>query len=105
MISREPAEEPIIDPSEIEGRDLTFEEHSQLRRRRWLRVYLPILLVLGLAIGFGGRPAWRAIKAFQSRRIAAEASALMEAGKIDEARNRAMDAYLLSFLEPAAIRV
>lgn len=105
MISREPAEEPVIDPSEIEGRDLTYEEHAQLRKRRWLRIYLPVLLVLTLAVTFGGKPAWRAIKAFQARRIASEAYTLMEAGKYEDARNKALDAYMLSFLEPSVIRV
>lgn len=105
MISRQPADEPVIDPSEIEGRDLTYEEHAELRRRRWLKVYLPILLVVTLALVFGGRPAWRSVKSFQARRIAAEAKALMEAGKFEEARNRGVDAYMLAFVEPAVVRV
>ncbi|MBS0656784.1 MAG: hypothetical protein JSR82_00895 [Verrucomicrobia bacterium] len=104
MISRQPAEEPVIDPSEVEGRDLTYEEHVQLRRRRWLRIYLPILAVLIVGIVVGGLPAWRAVKAFHARRIAAEAKSLLEQGKMEEARNRALDAYKLAFVEPAVIR-
>lgn len=105
MISREPAEEPVVDPAEIEGRDLTFEEHQLMRRRRWLRIYLPITALLLAGFFFGGRPAWRAVKAFQARRIAQSATVAMQKEDFGEAARQAMDAYLLAFMDPDVIRV
>ncbi len=99
-----PAQRPL-DPALIEHRDLTFDEARILGRRRLWRTYVPLVLVLLLGGYFGGRPAWRAAKAFQARRIAGEANALIEEEKWADASKRASDAMMLSFTEPASIRV
>ncbi len=75
-----------------------------MRNRRIVRVYLPTLIILTALGYFGGLPAWRAVKRFQSRRIAAEAIQLLQQEKWSEAARRAHDAVLLSLTEPEAMR-
>ncbi len=75
------------------------------RKRRILRIYLPVLLTLALLLYFGGKPAYRGVRAWQARRLAREASALVAQEKWGEASRRAQDAYLLRPNEPEAIRV
>jgi hypothetical protein len=84
---------------------LTAEE-LRLRRRRRKRLFLALALVLMLFLGavFGGRPAMHAIKAWQARRHAEKAFALMDKEQWNEARKEATTAYQLWPNEPEAIR-
>ncbi len=85
--------------------DLTYEEFMERRKRRILRIYLPVLLTLALLVFFGGKPAYRGVRAWQARRVAREANALIAQEKWGEASRRAQDAYLLRPSEPEAVRV
>ena len=60
--------------------------------------------MLGVAIYFAARPVGGAIKAWQSRRLAREAFALIEQGKWGDANAKARDAYLLRPTEPESWR-
>ena len=60
--------------------------------------------VLGVAIYFAARPIGGAIKAWQSRRLAREAFALIDQKKWNEAAAKARDAYVLRFTEPESWR-
>jgi hypothetical protein len=60
--------------------------------------------VLGVAIYFTARPIGGAIKAWQSRRLAREAFALIDQKKWTEANAKARDAYLLRPTEPESWR-
>jgi Tfp pilus assembly protein PilF len=81
---------------------------EDLRRRRLKRrrMYLSILLmlILGVAGFFGGRPARNAIKGWQSRRHAEKGFAFMAQEKWTEARNEVTAAYQLRPHEPQALR-
>src|SRR6516164_1749968 len=99
-----PAKIPAA-PAVLPRTDLTYEEFMERRKRRILRIYLPILLTLALLIYFGGKPAFRATRAWQARRAARGASALIAQEKWSEASRRAHDAYLLRPNEPEAIRI
>ena len=85
--------------------DLTPPEEIRARRiRRFVLLGALIACLLGVAIYFGARPVGGAIKAWQSRRLAGEAFALMEQGKWGDANVRARDAYLLRPTEPESWR-
>ena len=74
-----------------------------LASRRLRRRFLLALLVLGAlatAAYFAARPTGRAIKAWQSRRLAHQALTLIERKQWNEARAKARDAYLLRPSEP-----
>lgn len=72
------------------------------RRRRYLiGVAIALLLVLGF---FAARPARNAVKAWQARRHADKAFALIRAEKWNDATREARAAYQLHPGEPAAIR-
>ena len=60
--------------------------------------------MLGVAIYFAAPPIGGAIKAWQSRRLAREAFALIEQKKWSEANAKARDAYLLRPTEPESWR-
>ena len=62
------------------------------------------LLALGLGAVLGGRPTLHGIKAWQARRHAQKAFALMEKEDWNEARKEATAAYQLWVTEPEAIR-
>ncbi|MEY2480191.1 MAG: hypothetical protein QOI04_1118 [Verrucomicrobiota bacterium] len=84
---------------------LTDEERRLKRRkRRRLVVILAILLLLCVAGFFGARPGMNAIKAFQARRHANKAFALIAQEKWLDARNEAVAAYQLRPTEPQALR-
>ena len=85
--------------------DLTYEEFMARRRRRVLRKYLPAVIAVALAMFFGGKPAYRAVRAWQARRLAREANTLIDQEKWSEASRRVQDAYLLRPNEPEAVRV
>lgn len=84
---------------------LTTEEiRLRSRKRKRLLVLLLLLLLLLLAAIFGGRPGLHAIKAFQARRHAQSAFALLEKEQWNDARKEATAAYQLWPDEPEAIR-
>ena len=85
--------------------DLTPPEEIRARRIRRL-VFLGALAacVLGVAIYFAAPPIGGAIKAWQSRRLAREAFALIDQKKWTEANAKARDAYLLRPTEPESWR-
>ena len=84
---------------------LTAEE-LRLRRRKRKRLIIAFVLLLVLVLGavFGGRPAMHEIKAWQARRHAHKAFALLEKEQWNEARKEATAAYQLWPTEPEAIR-
>ena len=84
---------------------LTAEElRLRRRKRKRLVIVLALLLVLVLGAVFGGRPAMHEIKAWQARRHARKAFALLEKEQWVEARKEATAAYQLWPNEPEAIR-
>jgi hypothetical protein len=84
---------------------MTAEELRLLGRKR-RRVVLTLVLVLALGVAgyFGARPAFNVVKAWQARRHATKAFALIEQQKWQEAKNEAVAAYQLRPAEPEAIR-
>ena len=85
--------------------DLTPPEEIRARRTRWL-VFLSVLAIctLGAGIYFAAAPVGRAIKAWQSRRLAREAFVLIDQQKWSEANAKTRDAVLLRPTEPEAWR-
>ena len=85
--------------------DLTPPEEIRGRRIRRL-VFLSGIAacVLGVALYFAAPPLGRAIKGWQSRRLARQAFALIEQRKWSEANAKARDALLLRPTEPEAWR-
>lgn len=77
-------------------------------RARRVRLFLFLAVVascaLGIALYFGAPKIGRATKAWQSRRLAREAFALIEQKQWNEADAKARDAYLLRPTEPEAWR-
>ena len=72
--------------------------------QRFVLLGAAIACVLGVAIYFTARPIGGAIKAWQSRRLARQAFALIEQGKWSDANAKARDAYLLRPTEPESWR-
>ncbi len=85
--------------------DLTPPEEIRARRIRWL-VFLGVLAIctLGAGIYFAAPPVGRAIKSWQSRRLAREAFSLIDQQKWSEANAKTRDALLLRSTEPEAWR-
>ena len=85
--------------------DLTPPEEIRARRIR-LFVFVGAIATcaLGVALYFAAPPIGGAIKAWQSRRLAHQAFALIEQKKWNEANAKARDAYLLRPTEPQAWR-
>ena len=85
--------------------DLTPPEEIRARRIR-RRIFLGTLglCVLGVGIYFAAPSIGRAIKAWQSRRLAREAFALIDQRKWIEAVSKARDAYFLRPSEPQSWR-
>jgi tetratricopeptide (TPR) repeat protein len=84
---------------------LTAEElRLQRRKRKRLLIVLALLVALVLGGVFGGRPVLHGIKAWQARRHADKAFALMEKEQWNEARKEATAAFQLWHDEPEAIR-
>ena len=85
--------------------DLTPPEEIRARRiRRWIFLGTLGLCVLGVGIYFAAPSIGRAIKAWQSRRLAREAFALIDQRKWTEAVSKARDAYFLRPSEPQSWR-
>ena len=84
---------------------LTAEE-LRLRRRKRRRTIFIVTLIVALGLGgvFGGRPTLHGIKAWQARRNARKAFALIEKEEWIEARKEATAAMQLWPNEPEAIR-
>jgi tetratricopeptide (TPR) repeat protein len=84
---------------------LTEEElRLRNRKRKRLLIVLLLLLVFGLGAVFGGKPVLHTIKAFQARRHAKTAFALIDKEQWNEARKEATAAFQLWPDEPEAIR-
>jgi hypothetical protein len=88
------------------GDDILSEEELRLQKRK--RIVFAgsalMLLVFILFFVFGARPTAHAIKAFQARRHARKAFALMDKQKWESARAEAVTAYQLRPSEPQALR-
>jgi len=88
-------------------KDLDLTPPEEIRARR---IKLFVLLgavaacVLGVAIYFAARPVGGAIKAWQSRRLAGEAFALIDQKKWSDANAKARDALVLRPSEPESWR-
>jgi hypothetical protein len=84
---------------------LTAEE-LRLQRQKRKRLFISLVVVLVLVLGtvFGGRPLMHAIKAWQARRHAQQAFALIEKEQWNDARKEATTAHQLWSEEPEAIR-
>ncbi len=80
------------------------ELEARNRKRRRLVILAGSLAVLVLALVFLGRPTLHAIKAWQARRHAREAFALMDKEQWNEARKEATAAFQLWREEPEALR-
>jgi tetratricopeptide (TPR) repeat protein len=82
------------------------DEELRLRTRKRKRFVVALVLVCLLGLGgiFGGRPVLHGIKAWQARRHARAAFALMEKEDWNEARKEASNAFQLWPDEPEAIR-
>ena len=85
----------MLTAAEVEARD---------RKRRRLLIAAIVLVALVLAAVFGGKPGAHAVKAWQARRHARDAFALMEKEQWNEARKEATAAFQLWPDEPEAIR-
>ena len=85
--------------------DLIPPEEIRARRiRRFVLIGALAAAVAGVAIYFAGPSVGGAIKAWQSRRLAREAFALIDQNKWNEAAAKARDAYALRFSEPESWR-
>jgi tetratricopeptide (TPR) repeat protein len=85
--------------------DLTRPEEIQAwRRKRLLLVALALAVALGIGVYFAAPRVGRAVKAWQARRLAHQALALVEQKQWNEASAKAGDAYALSPAEPEASR-
>jgi tetratricopeptide (TPR) repeat protein len=85
--------------------DLTPPEEIRAQRlRRLFFLAIPAVVALVVAFYFAAPPIGGAIKAWQSRRLAREAFALIEQKQWSEANAKARDAYLLRPGEPEARR-
>jgi hypothetical protein len=84
---------------------LTAEElRLKLRKRRGIAIALLFLVLLLLLGFFGGHPAMNAIKAWQARRHAQKAFALINKEQWIDARGEAVAALQLRPTEPQALR-
>ena len=87
--------------------DLDLIPPEEIRARRVRRLIVLGALVacaLGVALYFAAPPIGRAIKGWQSRRLARDAFALIDQKKWSDANAKARDAYLLRPTEPEAWR-
>ena len=89
-------------PSDVMLTDAEIEALD--RRRRRLVIVAIVFVALVLAAIFGGKPVAHAVKAWQARRHARDAFALMEKEQWNDARKEATAAYQLWPNEPEAIR-
>lgn len=90
-----PVDDIMLTNAELEAR--------QRKRKRWIIAGSAVVLLI-LAIVFLGKPTVHAIKAWQARRHAKEAFALMDKEQWNDARKEATAAFQLWREEPEAIR-
>src|SRR5213592_2341632 len=97
-----PPSRPIANKHDL---DLTPPEEIRARRIR-LIVFLGAVAacVIGVAAYFAAAPVGGAIKAWQSRRLARQAFAMIDQKKWNEANAKTRDAYLLRPTEPESWR-
>ena len=114
MVLRYPFSRPVLplrqppasDPSLLSHEDILAREKAAVRRQRGRWVWWTVAaLALALGIGFGSRPLLHGVKAWQARRLAAEARRLMDEGKWLDARTKISDASAIWQNEPEAMRV
>src|SRR4051812_21305726 len=99
-----PENEDQITHEEVEARHAANASASgMLSGRRWIWVAL-VGLVAVVALVWAAPKVTRRIKGWQSRRLAREAMALMDAQKFNEAANKARDAVQIRNTEPEAWR-
>jgi len=96
-------------PSRLDAnkKDLDLTPPEEIRARRiklFVLLGAVVACVLGVAIYFAARPVGGAIKAWQSRRLAGEAFALIDQKKWSEANAKARDALVLRPAEPESWR-
>lgn len=90
---------------EAEDYDLsTPEEIARRRRRKRVALWLVLLALLGVGASLGGRPAYRAIRDWQARRVAGEAQRDMDAGRWNEAMGKVQDSLALARVDPEVMR-
>lgn len=95
-----PEREDEITHAEIDARAAAA---GGFGRRRWL--WISVVALIGIAALVWAAPKiTRRIKGWQSRRLAREAMALMDAQKFNEAANKARDAVQIRNTEPEAWR-
>jgi hypothetical protein len=93
---------PVANKNDL---DLIPPEEIRARRiRRFTFLGAVAVCALGIALYFTGPPISGAIKAWQSRRLARQAFALIEQKQWNEADAKARDAYLLRPSEPESWR-
>ena len=80
------------------------EERRARRFRRLLFLAIPAAVAVVAAIYFAAPPTGGAIKAWQSRRLARQAFAMIDQKKWSDANTKARDAYLLRPTEPEGWR-
>ena len=80
------------------------EERRARRFRRLLFLAIPAAVAVVAAIYFAAPPSGGAIKAWQSRRLARQAFAMIDQKKWSDANTKARDAYLLRPTEPEGWR-
>jgi hypothetical protein len=83
---------------------LTPEDIAERRQRRSRFLKLALAVALAAGVWCGARPALHVIKAWQSRRAAAQAERFTQEGKFFEAKTKVQDALALWRHEPAAAR-
>jgi cytochrome c-type biogenesis protein CcmH/NrfG len=99
------ANRPLRPHTTADDADLTPPEEFRARRLRlFLLLAAVITVLLGVGSYFAAPRVGGAIKAWQSRRLAHQAFALIEQKQWSEANARARDAYLLRPTEPEAWR-
>ena len=97
-----PRQTPFNDPALLTHEDILALEQTQARRRRWRRWLAVVLGAASLAVaGFGALPALHAVKAWQARRLAAQAWQFIDKEQWQEARKVISDADAIWKNEPS----
>ena len=92
-------------PDESEDYDLaTPEEIGRRRRRKRLAMLAVVMVGLGVGVSLGGRPAYRAVRGWQARRVAGDARRAMDAGQWNEAVGKVQDSLALARMDPEVMR-
>lgn len=101
LVARRPSR-PVANKNDL---DLIPPEERRARRlRRLLFLAIPVTVAIVAALYFAAPAVGGAIKAWQSRRLAHQAFAMIEQKKWSEANAKARDAYLLRPSEPESWR-